>query len=331
MCRVTVFTPTYNRAKTLHRVYESLEKQTYRDFQWIIIDDGSTDMTNEVVENFSKKATFPVIYQYQVNSGKHVAVNRAVRMCNTDFFIIADSDDSFKPESLEVFVNEWENIPENLKDKFKGIICKCYDAETGKDIGDFPERCIDTDELTAGFILKFRFEKWSFFRTEVLREFPFPEPQGKLKFFPETVVWQEMSRKYKTRYINVALRAYYRDQENALTSNDNLRYRENIYLWQHYINNVKDYAKYNPKLFLKSYIGISRDNLLDGKNLSDSLKMIDSKSDKVIATLCYTAAMILAKKYLHDHKNYGGGIVNYNNCWHFACYGFVCGMSEVAA
>lgn len=246
-----------------------------------------------------------MIYKYQKNSGKHVAINRAVEMTDTEFFLIADSDDSFKPESLEVFIHEWESIPQSERNAFKGIICKCYDAETGNEIGDFPGDHIDSDELTAGFVLKFRFEKWSFFRTDVLREYPFPEPNGHLKFFPETVVWQQMSRKYKTRYINIALRAYFRDQENALTGHENLRYRENIYLWQHYINDVRDYAKYNPKLFLKSYIGITRDGLLDGKNLKTVLEMVNRKSDRVIVALCYPVAVILKKKYLHDHKNYG--------------------------
>ena len=329
--RITVFTPTYNRANTLYRVYDSLASQTYRDFQWIVIDDGSTDGTKRVVEGYAEKADFPVIYKYQPNSGKHTAINRAVEMCGTEFFIIADSDDAFKAESLEVFIDEWESIPLRERDSFKGVICKCYDAKTGEDIGSFPGDHIDTDELTAGFILKFRFEKWSFFRTDVLREFPFPEPKGHLKFFPETVVWQQMSRKYKTRYINVALRAYFRDQGNALTSNDNLRYRENIYLWQHYINNVRDYARYNPKLFLKAYVGIIRDGLLDGKNIRDVFEMIDRKSDRAIVAMCYPAAVILEKKYLHDHKNYGGVLRNDNYYWHFACSGFVSSMSEVAA
>lgn len=306
--RITVFTATYNRANTLHRVYKSLENQSYRDFQWIVIDDGSTDGTRQLIEEFANTASFPVIYKYQNNSGKHVAINRAVKMCDTEFFIIADSDDAFKSESFEVFIDEWESIPWSKRDSFKGIICKCYDANTGEDIGDFPGDRIDTDELTAGFILKFRFEKWSFFRTDILREFPFPEPIGNLKFFPETVVWQQMSRKYKTRYINVALREYFRDQDNALTSYDNLRYRENIFLWQHYINNVRDYARYNPKLFLKSYIGITRDGLLDGKAMKDIFEMINRKSDRAIVGICYPLAVILEKKYLHDHKNYGGGI-----------------------
>lgn len=304
MARITIFTPTYNRANTLVRVFDSLQAQSYMDFEWIVIDDGSIDNTREVIEQFKEIATFDIRYFYQKNSGKHVAINKAVKLSTSEFFVIADSDDSFKPETLEVFIHAWECIPENRKCEFKGIICKCYDARTGEDIGDFDGSYVDATELEAGFILKFRFEKWSFFRTSVLREFPFPEPEGNLKFFPETVVWQRMSRKYKTRYINVALRAYYRDQENALTSNNNLRYQENIYLWQHYINDVMDYAKYNPKLFLKSYIGISRDNLLCGNSYKKTMEMINTRWKKLLVTLVYPFAWILKQKYISEHKNY---------------------------
>lgn len=304
MAKITVFTPTYNRENTLSRVFDSLKSQTYRDFEWIIVDDGSTDNTKAVVEKFMQAASFEIKYYYQKNSGKHVAINKAVNTSKSEFFIIADSDDSFKPEALETFLKEWELIPENQRSEFKGIICKCYDAETGEDIGDFDGNRIDSTELEAGFILKFRFEKWSFFRTDVLREFPFPEPHGNLKFFPETVVWQRMSRKYKTRYINVALRAYYRDQDNALTSKDNLRYIENIYLWQHYINDVMDYAKYNPKLFLKAYIGISRDMLLNGKTYKDIISMINKRGKKMIVTAIFPIACFFERKYVLEHKNY---------------------------
>jgi len=252
MSLITVFTPIYNRRAILKRVYQSLSDQTFRDFEWLIIDDGSFDNTRGIVSAFEHDATFPIRYYYQFNAGKHTAINKAVSLTDSKFFVIADSDDSFKPESLEVFINEWTLIPENQREEYQGIICKCYDASSGKNIGDFQGNRIDANELDAGFKLQFRFEKWSFFRIDVLREFLFPEPKEKLKFYPETVVWQRMSRKYKTRYINVSLRAYYKDQENALTSDNNLRYAENVYLWQHCINDVMDYAKYSILLFLKS-------------------------------------------------------------------------------
>ena len=87
MKRVTVFTPTFNRAGVLHRVYDSLEAQTYRDFSWLIVDDGSADNTRQVVEAFRMKASFPVDYVYQENQGKHIATNNAVAMTDTELFM----------------------------------------------------------------------------------------------------------------------------------------------------------------------------------------------------------------------------------------------------
>ena len=292
--KITVFTPTYNRANSLGRVYDSLCQQTYRNFDWIVIDDGSSDDTGEVIRQFKRNANFPIYYVYQENSGKHVAINRAVEKTDSEFFIIADSDDAFKPEALKTFIDTWNAIPDEEKDKFKGVICKCFDAETGVDIGDFPYDLIDSDELTAGFKLKFKFEKWSFFRTEVLREFPFPEPEDKLKFFPETVVWQQMSRKYKTRYINIALRAYYRDQDNALTAASTSRCRENVYLWQHYLNNVFDYFLYDKKRFVQAFVGISRDGFLSGRKLYDICRLVNNKWKKVVVIMLSPLGRYLA-------------------------------------
>ena len=86
MKRVTVFTPTFNRAGVLHRVYDSLTAQTFRDFAWLIVDDGSADDTRSVVEQFVEKAPFPIEYVYQENQGKHIATNNAVAMTDTELF-----------------------------------------------------------------------------------------------------------------------------------------------------------------------------------------------------------------------------------------------------
>ena len=104
MERLTVFTPTYNRAAVLHRVYDSLVQQTYRDFRWLIVDDGSADDTKAVVDGFAAENKIVMEYVYQENQGKHIATNRAVAMTDSELFVIADSDDGVhfsKPVVLE--------------------------------------------------------------------------------------------------------------------------------------------------------------------------------------------------------------------------------------
>jgi GT2 family glycosyltransferase len=90
----TVFTPTYNRAHTIGRVYESLRAQTFRDLEWLVVDDGSKDNTREVVEGFAREAGFPIRYVYKENGGKHTARNLAVKHASGELFLVLDSDDS---------------------------------------------------------------------------------------------------------------------------------------------------------------------------------------------------------------------------------------------
>ena len=294
MSRLTVFTPTYNREKSLHRVYESLLSQTYKDFLWLIIDDGSKDNTKELINKYKKENKIKIKYIYQENQGKHIAVNNAIKITHTELFIIADSDDAFVPEALEVFVDEWDKL-EN-KEKYKGIIARCFDHDTGDIIGEeWPSKRFDANELDANFKLHTTGEKWSLFKTDVLREFPFPEIQG-LKFYPETILWQKIARKYITRYIDIPLREYYKDQENSLTGRKNSRYRENIYLWEHIINNIMDYFWYNPKLFLKAFVGMTRDGRLCGLKLKEILLKIDKKWKWPIIIFFYPAGYILYKR-----------------------------------
>lgn len=97
----TVFTPTYNRSHLLGRLYESLKRQTFRDSEWVIVDDGSTDQTQELVKHWQMEASFPIRYFWQPNSGKHVAYNRGLQEARGFLFADIDSDDFFAPEALD--------------------------------------------------------------------------------------------------------------------------------------------------------------------------------------------------------------------------------------
>ena len=293
MARVTVFTPTYNRENTLDRVYNSLINQTYKDFDWIVVDDGSTDNTKELIETYKKQKKITIIYKYQENSGKHVAINRALEMTKSELFIIADSDDSFVNNAIEILVNTWDSI-EN-KEQYKGVICKCFYADNNEPIGcKFPKYVFDSNDEEAFFKYKFRFEKWMLFSTEVFKKYKFPEYKG-LKFFPETIIWQKMGRNYKTRYIDEPLRAYYRDQDNSVTKKSYNRYKENVHYWLHFINNEMKFFFYYPKVFIKSFIGYSRDSILCKIPYKESISKINKRYKKVLYTVFYPLGAILAK------------------------------------
>lgn len=113
-----------------------------------------------------------------------------------------------------------------------------------------------------------------------MKKFPFPTLKG-LKFYPESVIWDKMAGKYITRYINKSLRIIYSDQENATTvANKNNRFKENCILWNHYLNDLWDFSKYDRVSFIKAIVGINRDGVLAGKSRNKILLDVKSKSIK---------------------------------------------------
>jgi glycosyltransferase involved in cell wall biosynthesis len=202
--KFTVFTPTFNRGQVLHRAFQSLCAQTLRDFEWLIVDDGSDDDTRKLVEAWSAAADFSIRYQWQANAGKPAATNQGVALAKGELFLVLDSDDACTPNALERFLYHWERIP-NQRD-FSGITCHSMD-ENGDRIGDaFPVN--DSTPVEVHTNLGVRGEKWGFHRTSVLAQHPFPD-FGE-KFVPEGLVWNRIARRYKIRYINECLRIYHR-------------------------------------------------------------------------------------------------------------------------
>ena len=190
---LTVFTPTYNRAHLLGRVYASLQKQTCRDFEWVIVDDGSTDNTEAVVSEFIADADFPIRYFRQPNGGKHRAVNRGVREARGEAFFIVDSDDSVSPNGLAVIAEEYRSV---RHDSAFGGVSGCMASHRGVAITpNFPssrpdvenENYVDCNALEIRYKYNVKGDLAEVFRTNALREFPFPEFDGE-KFCPEALV-----------------------------------------------------------------------------------------------------------------------------------------------
>lgn len=203
--RFTVLTPTYNRAHLLTRAFSSLRAQTFRDFEWLIVDDGSTDSTRELVASW--KPEFPIRYHWKPNGGKHTAVNLGVGMATGDFIAQLDSDDTCLPHSLERLNHHWRQIPN--PEKFAAVVGLCVDDE-GRTIGTlFPGDYADAFTVTEAAALTNGFERWGIVRTDVWRHFLAPEFPGE-KFIIEGVVQNRILQRYAARFINEPLRVYYR-------------------------------------------------------------------------------------------------------------------------
>jgi glycosyltransferase involved in cell wall biosynthesis len=213
----TVFTPTYNRANLLPGLFQSLCHQSCRDFEWIIVDDSSEDETPAVVKIFESMANFPITYVVQKHGGKHKAVNLGVQLARGRFFGIADSDDYYTPDALELCWQHYGEIPNNKKHRFVGMTGLCA-TPSGEVVGSrFPSEVFDSDAL--GLVAsRVDGDKAGFLLTEVLRQFPFPEDLG--SFVPEGLVWNRIARQFATRYFNetVMVREYQSDGLSARMS-----------------------------------------------------------------------------------------------------------------
>ena len=194
---VTIFTPTYNRAYIIGKLYRSLLGQTDRNFEWLIVDDGSTDNTRELIGSFIQEAKIPIRYSWQENGGKHRAINRGVQEAVGELFFIVDSDDQLVSEAIERIIYHYGTIRE---DKTFAGVCGLKACFSGEKIGGEANfKLLECSALEFRYKYHIKGDMAEVFRTEVLREYSFPEIEGE-KFCPEALVWNRIARKYKLRY-----------------------------------------------------------------------------------------------------------------------------------
>ena len=266
----TVFTATYQRAHTLHRVHDSLVAQTIRDFEWLVVDGDSTDGTEELVNRWAAESDFPIRYLKQENQGKHGAWNTGVRAAHSDLFLSLDSDDECVPEALERFLALWNEIPEADRGRYAGVTVHCIDR-VGKLVGDrFPEDRIDGTSLDLRYRWKVTGDKWGFVRTAVLAEFPFPETPG-VRFVTELTVWDRISTKYVTRFVNETLKIYDEgDDEGRLTNQiRNPGAMSGMFAdsFAEQLNDHLGYARYAPMAYARIAALYTRESLMAGRSV----------------------------------------------------------------
>ena len=268
--KFTIFTPCYNGGGKIGRVFKSVTSQTYHNFEWIIVNDGSTDNSKEEIEQLRKQ--YPeidskIIYLEQENQGKHMAWNRGVSLATGDLFLSADADDSFLPNTLEYFNEKINNLPDVSKgadlssSRFSGVNVCVYDPVNNEIIGTpYPENGLVSDNIELQYRYHIQGEHWGILRTDLLRENLFPT--GKGHYWPENRLWFTFAiRGYKVMCYNDYLRAYYYEP-SSLTHN--IRHRLNrakviIDLRQDFWllkNCGRHIFSYSPKGYLGIYANI---------------------------------------------------------------------------
>lgn len=194
---ITIFTPTYNRAHTLLRLYESLKKQTSKDFEWLIVDDGSTDSTKKLINTFIKENIISIRYYKQENKGKHFAVNKGVALAQGDFFVNIDSDDYLLPNAVE----EMYSTIEELGSDSGGFTFIHFTEEVNYDHEKYGKKRIYKPQT---YQWEHTGEMMYCLKTQVYRRFPFPEFEGE-KFCPESLVLRRIEKVHRILYTDKVL------------------------------------------------------------------------------------------------------------------------------
>ncbi len=214
----TIFTPTYNRAHVLDRVYRSLVAQTFRDFEWLVIDNASTDGTDALVDAWVRDAEIRVRYlKNEANIGRQGSWRRAIQEARGRLFTEMRSADSLVPHALERLKYHWDSIPDVERAHFSAVSALAVDEYGRLDGTPYPRDVLDADSISIRFRHKVRGDKFGFQRTDVLRSVPIPDLPGYAGYIPTRIVWRAIARRYKTRFVNEPLRVYWHDQGPGLS------------------------------------------------------------------------------------------------------------------
>jgi glycosyltransferase involved in cell wall biosynthesis len=254
MPQISVFTPTYNRANTLYRLFLSLQNQTRKDFEWILINDASTDETDALVERIKSEADFSIHYFKQpVNSGKHKAHNKAMELAKAELFTVVDSDDELELNAISRVLQLWASFPEAEKKTYSGFYLTCKLKKSNYYAPEVNNAINDTNDIDIVYKLKLTGDRWAVRRTDVFKEFPFPENFSG-PYYPEGIIWKKIGAKYRFRIFDEPLYIINYDGEESLMRAFDGWTKDTKYVIEIALDHLNNYFKYffdAPFLFLQ--------------------------------------------------------------------------------
>lgn len=269
MKHFVVVTPTYQRARTLERLYRSLCAQTITSFTWLVIDDGSTDGTRELIQKFQTEGLLDIEYHYKKNGGKHTAMREALRYISSDqylYFYAIDSDDALVPNALEILEKHWNDIEKNENTDVKLIKARTRKAhEVTPPYHPMYEGkpYVEATYQEVTYKMHNKYEMSTSLRVcDLSTLFHIPETFwlcDKVKFFSEGIIWARDGRLAKTRYIPEPIRIFYEDAEVRLTTLRKTGNRD--YLYNYIVGiryglseNFADRMRWEPMSVLKGVV-----------------------------------------------------------------------------
>ncbi|MCR9011328.1 glycosyltransferase family 2 protein [Gabonibacter chumensis] len=291
MKELTVFTPTYDRAYTLGRLYESLCRQSNKDFEWLVVDDGSKDGTEELIKSWQSEEKISIRYIYQENGGKMRAHNRGVKSTETELFVCVDSDDYLVDDGIEKILSFWKEKGGDAT--IAGLVgYRGKNTEETLSDGKFPyERNSTLKELYKN---GFRGDSTLVYRTEVLRSFLFPEIEGE-KFITEAYVYNQIDRQFQLLVLpRIIIVCNY--LEDGYTRNQAKLRKDNPIGYALYCDQKAMYAESFKERWKNTINYVSY--ALAGKKR----RLLEDSSDKVRTFCCYPLGYLLFLKRRYKNK-----------------------------
>lgn len=218
--KVTIITPTFNRADKLPRLYESLVNQTFKDFVWLVMDDGSTDNTRETIERFKQEGKIEIIYHWHENAHKVITMFRAFDLVKTDYQFRVDSDDTIPPDSIEILYNHMLEIKDDPS--FCAVIGRLQYDDGNISGTDFPQNPLDT----TAFLMKNKYKVQGVHagmqKNAAVRSLGLNMEQYLGKGYLPDFWNYVLDSKFKTRFVNDVVYTYHFDDADN-SSNTNAR------------------------------------------------------------------------------------------------------------
>jgi len=235
---ISVLTPTYNRAYHIKNAYQSLVNQSCKDFEWIIIDDGSSDNTSDIIDLFILENLIRIKYIKKANGGKHTALNAGVREACGDLIVFLDSDDWLSGDAIEI-IYKHKNLV-NLEHGICGLcFLKMYSDKTI--VGDlFKKDVYRRNNIDLRYYDSIKGDKAEVLLRNILLKYPFPVLENE-RFLSEAIVWNRIALQYDMYFINKSI--YYCEYlPDGLSSNQNL-----------FISNPKGVSLYANELTINRF------------------------------------------------------------------------------
>ena len=297
--KISIVTPSYNRAHTLSRVYESLKNQTFKDFKWIIMDDGSTDNTSELVKSFQAENLFEIDYFWNENQHKFITVFEGIKKVSSNYFMIVDSDDSYPNNALQNLFDEVEKITN--QDEFISVMGLSQYTD-GKIVGhQYPNNGFNGSIFDMRYKYKVRGDKFGIFITktyqQLLKNFDY-SPYKNKGYIPQAVFFNTYDANgLKTRFVNKVVRNYHLDDEDANSvSNTRFTGKNTFGLMEGYRSFLNSYGSKlfgYPKALIRNLVGYHIYSLINNRSFSEINNGLTNF--KLLSTLIYPLSYLYYK------------------------------------